>query len=251
MIPAWRCVAAAFWATAFAAVMTPGAAAPVSAQPVDPAAPGLAPAAAPSAVSAVEAVPAQAPVACELHVWPSNGLRSVYYGWFHGGTADGAVTGRDGYPPIPKDPMPTALQAELLARAGLPSLVQMPRHTLIVHPEVLDSRTIRTSTTRITPSQSPCYAELIIDDLFFQQDVISGGYLKSLLRFRNFGREAAPMRIFGTHVQTRLLRFPPKPDRPQDNSMAMEELRSAFQANLIEFGAALAKPPKPAATRRK
>ncbi len=189
-------------------------------------------------------VPTSSTIICELHVWPSNGLRSAYHGWFHGGIVDGAVTGRDGYPPVPKDPIPTALQAELLAKADLPALLKLTDYVVTVHPEALESRVIRTSTTRISSSQSPCYAELIADDIFFQQDVVNGGYLKSMLRFRNFGSGPTPQKIFGTFVQTKLLKFPPKPDMPEGNQAALDELQTAYQANLVEFGLALNTPPK-------
>ena len=183
--------------------------------------------------------------ACELHVWPGNGLRSVYYGWFHGGIVDGAVNGRQGYPAVPKDPVPTELQAELLAKAGLPALLGKTGYAIILHPEALDSRTIRTTAGRITAAPTSCYAELMVDDMFFQQDVFSGGYLKSTLRFRDFGDGTAPLRVFGTSVSTRLTHFPPKPDRPQDNEAALSEIRAAFATNIALFGKALASPLKP------
>ena len=187
--------------------------------------------------------------ACELHVWPGNGLRSVYYGWFHGGTVDGAVSGRQGYPAVPKDPVPTELQAELLAKAGLPAMLGKTDYAIILHSEALDSRTIRTTAGRITAAPTSCYAELMVDDLFFQQDVFSGGFLKSTLRFRDFGDGTAPVRVFGTSVSTRLTRFPPKPDRPQDNEAALTEIRAAFTTNIALFGEAVASPTMPGKRR--
>ena len=72
--------------------------------------------------------PVQAEQACELHIWPSSGLRSVYYGWFHAGIVDGAVTGRQGYPPVPKDPLPSALQVELMDKFGVPHALGLPAY---------------------------------------------------------------------------------------------------------------------------
>ena len=47
---------------------------------------------------------------CEFHVWPGSNLRSVYSGWLHGGIVDGAVNGREGYNPLPPDPLPPGKQ---------------------------------------------------------------------------------------------------------------------------------------------
>lgn len=63
---------------------------------------------------------------CELHVWPGSGLNSIYSGWFHGGIVNGAVTGRDGYPVVPTEPIDTPDQVELLAKAAPQNLLGRP-----------------------------------------------------------------------------------------------------------------------------
>ncbi len=192
--------------------------------------------------TASQAIEAEATGQCELHVWPSSGLRSVYYGWLHGGIVDGAVNGRDGYPPIPKDPVPTTLQVELLSKLDLAGVLQLEGYRVVVHDQSLDSRTIRAATGRLATSTSSCYAELIGDDVFFQQDVFSGAYLKSLIRFRSFGPGNAPARTFGTWTETRLQIFPPKEET--QNVAALAELHGAFVKNIESFGAFLNKPAK-------
>ncbi|WP_404369791.1 hypothetical protein AB5I39_00210 [Sphingomonas sp. MMS24-J45] len=179
---------------------------------------------------------------CELHVWPGSGLSSIYSGWFHGGIVNGAVTGRDGYPTVPTEPIDTVNQVELLKAAKLNILIQQPNSRVIYHDVALPSRTIRTATTRIDPSTAPCYAEFIVDDVFFQQDIVNGSFLKVLFRYRAFGTGATPDKTFGTWVKTRLLLLPPKPDT--DMAAAATEVRSAFSNNVKLFAAALLKPAK-------
>ena len=179
---------------------------------------------------------------CELHVWPSSGLRSVYYGWFHGGIVDGAVNGRDGYQPIPKDPVPTQLQVEKLSGMDLAKLLQLPGYRAIVHRESLDSQKIRSTKGRLTESTAACYAELVGDDVFFQQDVFSGSYLKSLIRFRSFGAGEAPARTLTTWTETKLTSFPPKQD--SQNEAALAELHRAYVSNIQTFAGFLNKPAK-------
>ncbi|ATY30773.1 hypothetical protein [Sphingomonas psychrotolerans] len=187
-----------------------------------------------------------APGGCELHVWPSGELNSVYQGWIHGGIVNGAVTGRDGYPEVPPDPLGAASQTELLDRAQPQGIIGLHSYRLIVHPQPLTSREIRTTPGRLTTDGAPCYAELIVDDVFLQQDVFFGSQLKSSLRYRDFGDGVAPavtpVRVFGTWVKTPLKLFPPK--EGVDRKAASDDLKSAYVANLTRFAEALNKPAK-------
>ena len=197
--------------------------------------------------SAANAQETNAPAAgCELHIWPSGPLNSVYSGWFHGGIVNGAVTGRDGYPEVPADPLGSASQVSLLAGAQPHALIGRNSYRLVVHDAPLTSRAIRTMPGRLTSTDIPCYAELIVDDVFLQQDVFHGSFLKSSLRYRDFGDgtapAATPTRVFGTWVKTELKLFPPK--QGANLTAASDELKNAYVQNLTLFAAALNKPAK-------
>jgi len=195
---------------------------------------------------AAQARGAPAESACELHVWPSGELNSVYSGWVHGGIVNGAMTGRDGYPEVRSDPLGAASQVALLDGAKPADLLGHAGYTLVVHDQPLTSREIRTTPGRLSTATAACYAELIVDDVFLQQDVFNGSYLKSSLRYRDFGDGAAPAdvptRVFGTWVKTGLKRFPPKPG--DDVAAAGDDLKSAYVRNLGLFATALNKPVK-------
>ena len=182
---------------------------------------------------------ASAKPACELHVWPSTGLRSTYYGWFHGAIVDGAVDGRKGYPVVPADPIGSAVQAQLLGSLDLGALFRRPDYRIVVHTSAPLGGALN---ERLAASASPCYAELITQDVFFQQDIITGRYLRTLFRFRDFEGSSAPQRVFGTWTQTGLTAFPPQ---HEDNAVTAEaELHNAFQANLTMFANYLLNPRK-------
>lgn len=179
---------------------------------------------------------------CELHVWPAGGLNSVYLGWLHGGINNGATTGRDGYPQVPTDPMTAAAQVSLLEEVQPHILLGLTNYRLVIHSEPLSSRAIRTSTARLSESSSTCYSELIVDDVFFQQDVFSGSDLKISFRFRDFGAASAPQRIFGTWVHTPLHLLPvPKGQSP---AAAIEEMKAAYKNDVAQFAQAFLKPAK-------
>jgi hypothetical protein len=177
---------------------------------------------------------------CEFHAWPGEGLTSIFYGLLHGGIVNGGQQGRRGYPRVPPGAMATAIQAELLAEAQPQRAMNHPDHRLIVHPEALDSRTIRTSRGRIAESASPCYVELIVDDVVLQQDFVNGAKLRVLFRYREFGPDAQPRNSFTTWADTSLDSFPPRTEA--DIPEALREMRGAFRRDITEFAGSLRGP---------
>jgi hypothetical protein len=187
------------------------------------------------------APPAAAP-GCELHVWPSSPVRSTYSGWFHGGIVDGAVQGRDGYKKLPDSILGVEAQLRTLGELDLPATLKLADYRVVLHDQPLPSRAIRAATGRLLADTPPCYAELVTDDVFFQQDLIDGRFIKAIFRFRQFDGGDAPTRSFGTYVQYRLTQFPPA--EPEQLDAALEEFRLAYGQAVKEFGVALNKPPK-------
>lgn len=194
------------------------------------------------AAAQTETAAATAAAPCELHVWPGSDLIHLYYGWVHGGTINGSVKGRQGYPEVPPNPLTAEAQGQLLTEMDLPRLLALPGYQVIVHPTALSSREIRASTTRLAASDSPCYAELMVDDLLLSQNVIGGSALRASFRFRDFGPDAGPRRMFGGFAMTKLTQFPPKTTDAIEG--AANELKQAFVSDVAQFIAALTKPPK-------
>lgn len=185
---------------------------------------------------------------CELHVWPGNDLRSTYHGWFHGGIVDGAVQGREGYRVLPSNPLTTSAQLGRLQQLPLADVMGLTGYAVIIHDSALDSRTLRATPGRLAPNPPSCYAELAVDDVFFQEDIVEGRFLKVLFRFRKFDGPA-PTRQFGTYIQEKLLIFPPaQPDA--DPEPGMDELAHAFGQAVSGFGKALNLPPKTSGRRK-
>lgn len=190
-------------------------------------------------VPAKPPAPPEESAQCQLHAWPANDLRSTYYGWMHGGIVDGAVQGREGYRQLPPTPLSPARQAEIMRAAPLADLLGLPGYSIIVHDEALDSRTLRQTPGRLIQAAPACYAELVVDDVFFQEDVFTGKYLKALYRFRSFAGEEQTRR-FGAYSQVRLTLFPPA--TPDADGPAFDELGTAYGQALSEFGTALNTP---------
>lgn len=189
------------------------------------------------------AAPAEAATGCELHVWPADAVRSTYSGWFHGGIVDGAVQGRDGYKKLPDSILSPEGQLRTLGEQDLPALLALPGYKVVMHDQPLPSRVIRATKGRLLTDSPSCYAELVTDDVFYQEDIISGRFLKAIFRFRQFdGGSDAPTRSFGTYMQQKLVQFPPV--EPEQLDGALEEFRLAYGLAAREFGEALNRPPK-------
>lgn len=184
------------------------------------------------AASEPAAVPAPG---CELHVWPGRGFHTVHYGWAHGGTIDGAQKGRKGYPPIPDEPLSDDIQRGLLAKIDIPAALGLTGYRTVIHDHALSAVAIRTTPGRQLADSVPCYAELMIDDIVFQNNALSGKWLNVIFRYRKFdGAAPAPLGSYGTYVLSRVAKFPPAPDT--DPQPALDELQAAFSQSVISFG---------------
>jgi hypothetical protein len=188
--------------------------------------------------------PTPAPDACELHIWPSSPVRSSSNNYFvMRSIVDGAVQGREGYAKLPENILDTETQLRTLGEVGVIETLGLPGYTIVLHDQPLPSRVIRATPGRLQPDSAPCYAELVTDDVFYQEDAIDGRKLKAIFRFRQFdGGSPTPTRTFGTFAQIGLKQFPPK--TPELVDAALEEFRVAYGAALKEFGVALNKPAK-------
>jgi hypothetical protein len=213
-----------------------------------------------AALLASMAAPAAAQQApCELHVWPSDGMsnlrqRGSQYNMAGGILGDALkrraeahadkadARAQEGLAASGTEPMSTATQAELLRTMPLPDMLGLRGYTLIVHDTPLDSHTIRTVKTRYAAdSAAPCYADLVVDDVVYARVYAHGSTLKTLFRFRDFASQAAPVRSFGTFVETKLTIF--SIDPPNLSAPALDEIGSAYRANATRFSELLGKRP--------
>lgn len=184
-----------------------------------------------------------ASAACELHIWPSSPVRSSSNNYFvMRSIVDGAVQGRDGYKKLPDNILSEEAQMRTLGEVNIADALKLPGYAVVFHETALPSRVIRTTPGRLAPDTPPCYAELVTDDVFYQQDAIDGRFLKAIFRFRQFDGGTTPSRSFGTFSQIRLTLFPPA--APEQLDAALEEFRVAYGAAAREFGEALNRPPK-------
>jgi hypothetical protein len=113
---------------------------------------------------------------------------------------------------------------------GSASHLGLPGFRTVLHDQPQESRVLRGTVGRILANSPPCYAELAIDDVFFQADVFSGAYLKTLVRFRRFDAGDTPTRTFGTIATEKLTQFPPAKSDADSRMLSPNCLRPLAKA---------------------
>lgn len=196
----------------------------------------------PTAAAPVQDAAAPAATACEFHVWPADPVKWAQQDGMMLRSVNRPVY-REGAPNIPVNPVDAAAQIEVMTLQQPQQLFGKADYRLVVHDAPLPSMTIRGATGRLSDSASACYAELIVDDIVIQQDVVSGSRLRTLFHYRDFGDGAAPRRTFSTWGEVDLAAFPPRHQAQYD--MAMSELRSAFRNTIQNFAVYAGRPPRP------
>jgi hypothetical protein len=178
------------------------------------------------------AAPAAEPQ-CELHVWPAERFQAMTTGWLGGGLLDAAIHA-DG-DKARRSHLASALdsegQLEALQGLDLVALLKLPPSRIVTHAEALDRKTVNKILTRRADSAAPCYAELIVTDVFYQKAAMWGRSLRTSFMFRQFNGNGGPT-IKKTMGGNGLKIFPAK--EGEDTSAADAELVGVFQKNFQE-----------------
>jgi len=188
-----------------------------------------------TAPAAGVSVPTTAPTQCELHVWPAERFFAMTTSLLGGGLLDYAV--HEKKDKNNRSQMASALDSEsqldALGSLDLLGLLKLPPATIVKHEKPLDRHTMNKIKERRADSQSPCYSELIVADLFYQKAAIYGRSLRALFMLREFGAASMPTRIYKSWGGNGLKLFPPK--KGEDEKPAMDELVRVFKANFEEY----------------
>ena len=216
----------------------------------------LAAAAAPLADGATQTVePTAAEAGCELHVWPSERFQAHTQGWLAGvgllGALADAVAQTDDNAAA-RTRLGAALdssgQARALAALDLGRLLSLPGHEVVRHDQPVASDDVR-ARARHADSASPCYAELIVTRITFQQPAFSERSLRVAFLFRDFGDAASPGWTFSGRAGNELGVWPPQ--HPTEAPYAEAELVEVFQQDFADFARDLGEARRRAAPGRR
>ncbi|HEX8444930.1 MAG TPA: hypothetical protein VF631_14925 [Allosphingosinicella sp.] len=178
---------------------------------------------------------------CELHVWPAGDLKAVTQGWVFNHTLNQAFDLAKGGTAKPAVLAPER-QVTLLQAMDLPMALKLPPQTRVVmHSEPLP-RSREGAKERQSPSSSPCYSELVVSQIFYDDAPMARGGLKTLALYRVFADAPLLRTSFATWTETELSTFPAK--SAAEARAADEELILAYRSNLRGFAGHALAPPK-------
>lgn len=89
-------------------------------------------------------------------------------------------------------------QATLLARLDLAKMFDMPDVVIVPNAEPADPRKWKVAKGRLIDTSAPCYAEIIVRDMYFLKTALFPPSVRVNFTFRDFrGGRMAPLRIEG------------------------------------------------------
>lgn len=189
--------------------------------------------------------PAPVESSCELHVWPADAAQTfntlMDTNWATFSSAD--KYSRDASSPLGGTQASVDLQLRTLAGLDLPGLFGLEGYTVTLHEAPLPSRVIRTTKGPILPGRSPCYAELVTDDVFYQQNhlydvkYIMSSKIVTTFRFRRFDGGEAPVFSHGSFINRDL--FDPRKKQELTLAVAVAQFETAFGQSVIDFAGAV------------
>jgi 3-oxoacyl-ACP reductase-like protein len=209
-------------------------------------------ASAPAAAQVTDAAPAVAAAApaaapqCELHIWPAERFQAMTSGWGAAFGVIGAIADSAGHAEGDKarrSHLASALDSEgqldALQKLDLVGLLRLPPSKIVTHAEALDRKTVNKIKTRRSDSMAPCYAELMVMDVFYQKAAVWGRSLRTGFMLREFTPGAKEPSIRKTTGGNGLKIFPAKAG--EDTTAADAELVAVFQKNFTEAAGNFAK----------
>ncbi len=210
----------------------------------------------PAAAQAQEAAAPAAPV-CELHVWPTETYIGINMGLLSGLGPIGAVADMEAH----KDRVATVkdlmkgwlgpdIQMEELVKADYKARLGVAGHQVIMHPALPTPEEAKADPAvaaqrkqiaaqikggqRLSDSKAACYAELMVDYIFYFKAMMYGSNLFTNWIFRDFGPTGVKVvRMGNGQVKNPLEQFPPK--TPDLIPAAKAELRDAYAKDFAEY----------------
>lgn len=195
--------------------------------------------------------------ACELHVWPTETYIGINMGLLSGFGIVGAVadvavhekkvaTVKD----LMKEWLGPEIQMEELDKLDYKQKLGLAAHQVVMHPPLPTAEEAKAdpalkqqrkdvaakikSSARLTDSKAACYAELMVDYIFYYKAMMYGSNLFTNWIFRDFGADGAKVvRMGNGQVKNPLEDFPPK--TPDLIPAAKAELRDAYAKDFTEY----------------
>jgi len=198
--------------------------------------PAASPAPEPAPVPAAP-VPAVPVPACELHVWPAARVSAVTQGAAAGFGLVGALV--DAAAHADKNKRDTAFitgaldaqaQANVLRELDLPAKLHLPPSQVIVHDQGIDIK--RDDPKRLSDSTAQCYTEFVVRALFYFQNLVYKGQMRTFLEVRQFDGAKVIVDFRDSKHEDLSVKLPKE---GEDTGPATDALLTAFRGDVAFF----------------
>jgi len=199
--------------------------------------PAAPPAPEPAPVAAMAPAPAAPPPACELHVWPAARVSATTQGAAAGFGVIGALV--DAAAHADQNKRDTAFitgaldaqaQANVLRDLDLPARLHLPPSQVIVHDQGIDVK--RDNPQRLSDSTAQCYAEFVVRGLFYFQNLVYRGQMRTFLEVRRFDGEKLKVDFRDSKHEDLDVKLPRE---GEDTGPATDALITAFRGDVAFF----------------
>jgi hypothetical protein len=188
----------------------------------------------PALLAALIAALSLAAPGCELHIWPAGGTGATSSGWLSNlGIAGAAVDYerhkdsnlRDQAALI--EALPPAVQARLLADAGLPAALGLGEAKVVIASRSLAPESAKAHERPSNPERR-CHAELVVSRNVYANSPLHGRTLTTHFTWTDF-RKGRP-RLVRAKIRGKLSAFPS--EDPKEAEAARRDVQNAFAANV-------------------
>jgi hypothetical protein len=181
--------------------------------------------------------PAAAVPACELHVWPAASVSALTQGAGAGFGLIGALV--DSAAHADQNKRDTAFitgtldaqaQANVLRELDLPARLHLPPSQVIVHDQGIDIK--RDNPRRLSDSTAQCYTEFVVRGLFYFQNLVYKGQMRTFLEVRRFDGAKLEFDFRDSKHEDLGVRLPKE---GEDTGPATDALITAFRGDVAFF----------------
>lgn len=199
--------------------------------------PAAPPAPEPTSAAPAAAAPAAPVPACELHVWPAARVTAVTQGVGAGFGLVGALV--DAAAHADQNKRDTAFitgtldakaQAQVLRELDLPTKLNLPPSQVIIHDEGVETKS--DDKQRLSNSTTPCYAELVVRNLSYFQNVVYKGQMRTFLEVRRFDGPTLKTTFRDSKHEDLEVKLPKE---GEDTGPATDALITAFRGDVAFF----------------
>ena len=214
-----------------AALAEPAAMAQTAATPDAPPTPQ------PAAAAAADSAPATPLPACELHIWPAARVDAVTRGVGASFGLIGAMI--DVAANADKNKRDTAFiagtldaqaQARVLRELDLPAKMHLPPSQVIIHDQGIDIR--QDNPHRLSDSTAQCYTEFVVRQLFYFQNLVYSGQMRTYLEARRFDGSTIKFDFRDSKHEDLTVKLPKE---GEDTGPATDALLTAFRGDVTFF----------------